>query len=163
MLDRRQFLRTTAAGIALGSLPRTFAADEKSNEFAGFTVGVQSYSFRNFNLEQTLERIRDLGLRHVEFYNRHVPLNTSEEQMRAVLALCRRYEITPIAFGVEGFTRDHDANRRKFEFARALGVRTLSADPDPDSFDSLDRLVAEFNISIAIHPHGPVGNNRLHR
>src|SRR5438094_10241 len=57
-------------------------------------------------------------------------------------------------------------NRRLFELGRALGVRYLSADPDPDSFDSLDRLVREFDIAIAIHPHGPEGprdNRRLHR
>ena len=57
---------------------------------------------------------------------------------------------------------DHAANRRKFEFARRLGVRFLTADPDPDSFDSLDQLVVEYNIGIAIHPHGPSGK-ALHR
>jgi sugar phosphate isomerase/epimerase len=63
---------------------------------------------------------------------------------------------------VEGFTSNHENNRRLFEFGRSLGIRYLSADPSPDSFDSLDRLVREFNIAIAIHPHGPQGN-RLHQ
>jgi inosose dehydratase len=67
-----------------------------------------------------------------------------------------------VAFGVERFTKDHAANRRLFEFARRLGVRFLTADPEPESFDSLDRLVVEFGIGIAIHPHGPVGKE-LHR
>jgi sugar phosphate isomerase/epimerase len=31
----------------------------------------------------------------------------------------------------------------------------LSADPDPDSFDSLDKLCEEYKIAIGIHPHGP--------
>jgi len=31
----------------------------------------------------------------------------------------------------------------------------LTADPTEDSFDSLDKLVAEFDIRIAIHNHGP--------
>src|SRR5262249_40348856 len=31
---------------------------------------------------------------------------------------------------------------------------------DPDSFDSLDKLVEEYKIAIAIHPHGPSGNGR---
>src|SRR5262249_51620146 len=38
----------------------------------------------------------------------------------------------------------------------------LSADPEPDSFDSLDKLCDEYKIAIAIHPHGPQGKN-LHR
>jgi len=130
--------------------------------FGGFTVGIQSYTFRNFNREQALQRIQQLGIHYVEFFSGHVPLNSTDAQISAVKSLCRDYDIAPIAFGVEGFSNNHAANRRKFEFARQLGVRYLSADPDPDSFDSLDRLVAEFNIAIAIHPHGPQGT-RLHR
>jgi sugar phosphate isomerase/epimerase len=125
-------------------------------------VGVQSYTFRHFPLEQCLQRTRDLGLHHIELFRGHVPTTSTPEQIRAVLNLCRQYHVTPVAFGVEDFTRNHDANRRVFEFARALGIRYLSANPTPDSFDSLDRLVREFDIRIAIHPHGPQGN-QLHR
>jgi sugar phosphate isomerase/epimerase len=71
------------------------------------------------------------------------------------LRLCKEYDLTPIAFGVEAFTKNHDANKKKFEFAKGLGVRSLTADPTPDSFDSLDKLVEEYKIPIAIHPHGP--------
>ena len=46
--------------------------------------------------------------------------------------------------------------------ARRLGIRMFSADPDPDSFDSLDKLCDEYKIAIGIHPHGPQGKT-LHR
>ncbi len=163
-LSRRGFLRTgAAAALSVAATPALLhAGNAAQGPFGGFTVGVQTYSFREFNLERTLQQTQKLGLRYVELYRGHVPLNSTPEQIKAVLRLCREHQITPIAFGVEGFTRDHAANRRKFEFARALGVRYLSADPDPDSFDSLDKLVAEFNIAIAIHPHGPQGK-QLHR
>ena len=171
LLPRRQFLQAGAAVAAIGlstaanagQQPAAGAAQDGPDPFGGFIVGVQSYSFRQFNLEQALTRIQDLGLHFVEFYNAHVPLNSTDEQINAARALCFRYGITPIAFGVEGFSKDHQANRRKFEFARKLGVRYLSADPSPDSFASLDQLVAEFGIGIAIHPHGPSGPNRLHQ
>ncbi len=171
-LPRRRFLQTGALAAAALTSAATAnsqvrasqenSAEENRDAFGGFLVGVQSYSFRQFNLEQALQRIQELGLHFVEFYNAHVPLNSTDEQINAARALCFRYGITPIAFGVESFSKDHAANRRKFEFARKLGVRYLSADPTPDSFDSLDRLVAEFGIGIAIHPHGPQGN-QLHR
>jgi sugar phosphate isomerase/epimerase len=165
-VTRRRFLEAGAVTAGLALLPAEVRAEPARpparDPFGGFIVGVQSYSFRNFNLERALERTRDLGLRHIEFYRGHVPVTSTPEQIRAVLNLCRRYEITPVAFGVEEFTRDHDANRRIFEFARRLGVGTLSANPTTDSFDSLDRLVREFDIKIAIHPHGPEGDH-LHR
>jgi sugar phosphate isomerase/epimerase len=164
-LSRRGFLRAGAGAVLGGAAVSALdaAAPDNKNPFGGFTVGIQSYTFRRFNLEQALQRIQKLGVRHVEFYNAHVPLNSTEAQIKAVKSLCREHNITPIAFGVEGFSKDHAANRRKFEFGRNLGIRYLSADPDPDSFDSLDRLVDEFKIAIAIHPHGPSGGGRLHR
>jgi sugar phosphate isomerase/epimerase len=76
--------------------------------------------------------------------------------------LAADYGITPVAFGVEKFSSNHDNNKRLFDFAAALGVKFLSADPDPNSFDSLDKLVEEYSIAIAIHPHGPMGG-KMHR
>ena len=57
--------------------------------------------------------------------------------------------------GVNGFGKNHDANRRIFEFAKKAGLKNISADPSEDSFDSLDKLVEEYGIRIAIHNHGP--------
>jgi len=163
--SRRDFLRSSAATVAGLSAARLLLADEKKGkgDFNGFTVGVQSYTFRKFSLEQALKRTQDLGLKFIEFYNGHVPLNASAEKLESVKKLCADYGVTPIAFGVEGFSKNRDANKRKFEFGKALGIKHLSADPDPDSFDSLDKLVDEYKISTAIHPHGPTGGGKLHR
>ena len=163
MPSRRQFLQATAAATFVparseAAQPRQPAADP----FGGFTVGIQSFSYRQLTFERALEQIQNLGLRHVELYRGHVPTTATDAQIKAAKNLLEKYRITPIAFGVERFTKDHAANRRLFEFARNLGVRYLTADPDPDSFDSLDKLVPEFNIGIAIHPHGPSGKE-LHR
>lgn len=163
-LTRRGFL-ASAASLAAGAAFARAAQEGADNRFGGFTVGIQSYTFRNFSLEQALQRTADLGLRSIELFRGHVPVTSTEAQLNAAKNLMRSHNITPISFGVERFTRDDAANRRIFEFARNLGVRYLSADPDPDSFDSLDRLVNEFDIKIAIHPHGPTGQGgrMLHR
>ncbi|MFO0849146.1 MAG: sugar phosphate isomerase/epimerase [Gemmataceae bacterium] len=153
-LSRRSFL---AASLALAAGPRrSFAADP----YGGLRVGVQSYSFRKFSLEQALKRTQELGLGYAEFYRGHVPTDSSPEKLAAIKALCKEYGVTPIAFGVESFTKDAAANKKLFDFAAGLGVKYLSADPTPDSFDSLDKLVDEYKIGIAIHPHGPSGKGR---
>ena len=145
-------------------MPSLLRREEKDDPFGGFTLGCQSYTFRNFDLEQALKRIKDLGLHYVEFYPDSTATRSTAtpEQIKAILKLCKDYDITPIAFGVQSFTKDHDANKKLFEFGKALGIKTFSADPDPDSFDSLDKLCDEYKIAIAIHPHGPQGN-KLHR
>ncbi len=162
---RRDFLSTGAAAAAAAVYCRPIWSDDKraAGDFGPFTVGAQSYCFRNFNVEQAVKRIHDLGLKNIEFYRGHVPISSSGEQVKAVQKVCKEYDVAPIAFGVEGFNNDHAANRRVFDFSKALGVKYLSADPAPDSFDSLDKLVEEYQIAIAIHPHGPGGGGQLHR
>jgi sugar phosphate isomerase/epimerase len=80
-----------------------------------------------------------------------------------LVRLCKEYDITPRVWGVQRFTKDHDANRKSFEYARRLGLQAMSANPDPDAFDSLDKLCEQYKIAIGIHPHGPVGGGRLDR
>jgi sugar phosphate isomerase/epimerase len=162
--NRRLFLKTSAALFGSAAIVSLRADDSKSasqDEFGGFTVGIQSYTFRKFNLEQALKRTQELGLKFVEFTSGHVPANSKPEQIDALTKLCSEYSITPVAYGVEKFTKDDDANKKLFEFGKALGIRTFSADPDP--FDSLDKMCEEYKISIAIHPHGPQGGGKLHR
>jgi sugar phosphate isomerase/epimerase len=163
-LSRRRFLQTGAAAtLGLAGLPALVnAADPKDKPFGEFTMGVQSYCFRNFDREQALKRTQDLGVHFIEFYSKHAPLNSTPEQIKAILKMCGDYDIKPIAFGVQRFTKDHDANKKLFDFGKALGIWTFSADPDPDSFDSLDKCCEQYKISIAIHPHGPQGK-KMHR
>jgi inosose dehydratase len=164
-MDRRHFLRAGAAAVVgTAGLPAALhaAQTEKGDSPGGFKLGVQSYTFRNFKLEPALKHTHDLGLHYIEFFRDHVRPDSTPDQVKAVLKLCREYDITPVAFGVERFTKKHDDNKKLFEFGKALGIQTLSADPDPDSFDSLDKLCEEYKIAIGIHPHGPQGKT-LHR
>jgi len=164
-MSRRRFLQAGAAGtVGLAGLPALLNAEEKNADpFGGFIMGAQSYCFRNFDTETALKRTQELGLHFIEFFQKHAPLNSTPDQIKALLRLCASYDIKPIAYGVQGFTNNHEANKKIFDFGKALGIKTFSADPNPDSFDSLDKLVDEHKISIAIHPHGPAGGGKLHR
>jgi inosose dehydratase len=159
LLSRRDMLRGTAA-LAAGVLAPQFACAKEDDPFGGYTIAIQSYTFRNFNLEKALTKINQVGVKNGEFFRNHIPVESTPEQLKAILKLCKESDVKPIAFGVESFTKNHDANKKKFEFGAALGVKHLSADPDPDSFDSLDKLCEEYKISIAIHPHGPSGKGK---
>lgn len=152
-LDRRSFLAAGAAALVAGKL----VADESADPFGGFRLGAQTYTFRNFSLEKALERMKKLGLKYGEFYQKHCPKTDKPEAIKAFLSLCKDYDVTPWAWGVEGFTKNHDANKRTFDFAKALGLKMISASPSADAFDSLDKLCDEYKIAVGIHPHGPVG------
>jgi sugar phosphate isomerase/epimerase len=156
-LDRRKFLGASAAAAAgLLALPRLALAADAGK----IGLGVQSYTFRNFDLDPALKRMKELGLKYAEFYSKHIPPNSNDEKIKGILDLCKESGVTPVGFGVSAFTKDHDANKKLFEFGKKLGLKYLSADPTPDSFDSLDKLCEEYKIAIAIHPHGPSGKGR---
>lgn len=153
-LTRRRFLASTAASAAISfGWPRARAADDSTP--GKYILGLQSYSLRNFSVDEAIEHTRELGLHTIEFFDRHFPLNSNPEQIAAMKTKLAKPDIRALGHGVNGFTKNHEANRRIFEFAKNAGIRNLSADPTEDSFDSLDRLVDEYDIRIAIHNHGP--------
>ena len=161
-LDRRRFLAAGAVAVGAAGLPHFLRGDEKKEDaLGGFKLGAQSYTFREFDLEPALKRMKSLGRRYVELFQKHAPLNSTPRQIEALLRLCKEYDVTPVAWGVQHFSKDMDANRKVFEFGKALGVKMFSASPTKDAFDSLDRLCDEYKIAIGIHPHGPVGKDKL--
>jgi len=162
-LDRRHFLKTSAAALSAATVPGLFAKEKKADPFGGFILGLQSYTYREFDLETCLKRSKEMGLHYIELYQKHASLTATPEQIKAVLNLCKDYEVKPVCWGVQSFTKNHEANKKVFEFGKALGIMSFSANPDPDSFDSLDKLCEEYKIAIAIHPHGPVSKDKLDR
>ena len=51
------------------------------------------------------------------------------------MKLCKDYDITPVAYGVEPFSKNHDENKKRFDLGKALGIKTLTADPTPRPHD----------------------------
>ncbi|MBX7255689.1 MAG: sugar phosphate isomerase/epimerase [Candidatus Hydrogenedentes bacterium] len=151
MISRRNFLAGSLAAVpAVGLLSRIAGA-----QAGGFRIGCQSYSFRKFPYEVAIAKLKELGLTEMEFCAVHFKPDAGDPAFAKVKETIAASGIKVSAYGVEGFSKDAAANRKKFEFAKALGIEILSADPSPDSFDNLDELCKEFNIKIAIHNHGP--------
>ncbi len=154
---RREFLQWTAAvaGAAALSPIATFAAD--ADPHGGFKVGIQSYSLRGFDGKTAMQHSQKLGLKYWESFRNHIAMDTAPEKVAAVKAMLKEHGITLLAFGVESFNENEGAARKAFDFAKAMGVMSISADPKKDkaTFDLLDKLVAEYDIAIAIHNHGP--------
>ena len=162
--NRRQFISqvasTAAAGIAaaglvpvLPAMRKSFAAD--ALPAARLKLGIQLYSLRGYPVDQALQHAKELGFEQVEFFSGMLPLDASAKQIAAMKEQVAKLGMSISAHGVNAFGKDAAANRKTFEFAKALGIRNISADPDPESFDSLNDLVQEYDIRIAIHNHGP--------
>jgi inosose dehydratase len=151
--SRRDFLRTSA--VAAGALTLGSRAAFAADDFGGFIMGSQSYSFRHFDYQGAVARLKELGLQNMEFCAAHFPPVVGHEGFPAVEAFIKDSGITAYSYGVENFSKDEEAARLKFEFGKKLGLKVLTANPARNSFDLLDKLTEEYGISIAIHNHGP--------
>ena len=158
LITRRKALFGFGAGLAaVAGTGRTWGVPGPQPEYGGFPMGIQSYSLRHLDLDSCLEATAGFGLHHIELYGAHLPIEASAAQISETLKKARRLDIAINAHGVNSFTADHEANRRVFEMANLAGIRNLSADPqnDPATFASLEKLVDEYGVRIAIHNHGP--------
>jgi sugar phosphate isomerase/epimerase len=159
-LSRRRFLAISSAaavGATFFDIPRILqaagAADAKNP--GGFPLGVQSYSLREFNTQEVVRHLKGMGVHYVEFYGKHLDPKASEDQIAETLKLLESADVKLAGHGVHGFSKNHEANKALFDFAKKAGVKVITANPAKDSFDSLEKLVAEYDIRIAIHNHGP--------
>lgn len=158
-LSRRAFLQ----GAALGTLGLTLLsnraaallASEAGSPYAPFRMGVQSYSLRNFNTDDALAKTQAMGLTYWESFLSHFPITDDPKVLAGYQEKLRAHNIRMLAYGVVDFSADEADARRKFVFAKAMGLQTLTASPNPDSLPLLDKLAPEYNIRVAIHNHGP--------
>ena len=160
LISRRSFL--AAGSGVIGSLilangcgkKGSFAEDEP---YCGFRMGVQSYCFREFkSTEKVIELLKALKLAHVEIWpGGHMPVDLPADQLSARIKQYHDAGITIDACGVLGLENDEAQCRKIFDYARALGVLSISAGPEYEALPMLDALTEEYGIPIAIHNHGP--------
>jgi inosose dehydratase len=151
--SRRSFLAATGAAAGLKALSSMRSATAAAA--APLNLGIQLYSLRGYPVDEALRHARDLGVKFIEFYPGMWPITADADAIAAMQKKLADLGLTVSAHGVNRFTKDAAANRKIFEFGKAAGITIFGADPDPDSFESLDALVKEFDIRIAIHNHGP--------
>lgn len=162
-ISRRNFIGNavrSVAGMALGgafgfALSHRASGGEAAvkEPYCGFRVGLQSYSLRKFGAEEAAAMVAQLGLKYVEAYPAHLP--SRKDIIEDAKAVLERHGLKVVAYGVVRLTKDEKAMRNLFEFAKAMGIEVLSADPDPDSFELLDKLTEEYGVAVGIHNHGP--------
>ena len=163
-MTRREALTAGLGLLAVAALglPNTAAAAPATSPGGGpFKLALQSYSLRGYkkagkaDADKALALTKELGLAYWEAYPEHFPVTADQAKIDDYKKRAGDSGVTVIGYGVVPFTKDEAKNRAYFEFAKAFGVSYLSADPTPDSFDDLDKLVEQYGVAVGIHNHGP--------
>jgi sugar phosphate isomerase/epimerase len=166
-LDRREFLLGSGVSLGTAGLLAGCGPEEPTTETAApeigltsanccFLLGFQSYSLRHFSSRDAFMREAEkLGLNYVELYRGHLKPSAPLGEVRTVRDGLAAIGLKVNAYGVEKLTADSESNEALFKFGKELGITSLSASPTKDAFPSLNRLVKQYDIKIAIHNHGP--------
>ncbi|MFO0983016.1 MAG: sugar phosphate isomerase/epimerase [Planctomycetota bacterium] len=152
--SRRDVLRSLPL-IALSPAP--LAAANRADQALGHVLklGLTTYSTRALSLADTVKAAVRLGLERVSVKDVHLALDSSAAERRAVASQLRDAGLQVLGCGVIAMPNDAAEIRRRFEYARDLGAPTIIASPDPLALDTLEAMVREFDIRVAIHNHGP--------
>jgi|SaaInlStandDraft_1057018.scaffolds.fasta_scaffold02726_4 inosose dehydratase len=156
MLTAKSIHSSFVALLGLMILTGSCSAED-ADPYGGFKMGIQSYSLRGFDVDQALEHSKKLGLKYWEAYPKHIPMSSLPAKVTEQKAILKEAGITLAAYGVVGFDDNETKARQAFDFAKAMGLKSISANPKKDkaTFDLLEKLVEEYQIPIAIHNHGP--------
>jgi len=158
LMDRRTALGALAAGATalltdqLGTAAQGKVVPAKPFPFK---LGLQSYSFNKLSFEDALAKTKSLGIRWWEGFPGHVPMTDDAGKIADYQKAFQAHDVKMISYGVIDFSTDEADARRKFQFAKAMGIGTLTASPTVDSLPMLDKLTTEYGVNIGIHNHGP--------
>lgn len=157
--SRRSFLHLLGAGALAGSLPRTvLLTQEKQPAGAGssvpFQLGIASYSFRAFTLDQVIEMSKRLEIKRLTLKDMHLPLTLPEPEIKRALEKIRSAGLALSSCGVVYMNSEEEVHKA-FAYARAAELNMMVGAPHKSLLQIAENEVKATGIALAIHNHGP--------
>jgi len=155
--SRRNFLRLSGTGLIASQAPSVLAADlTSSSKGKGipFELGIASYTFRQFSLEETIAMTNRLGIKKLCLKSMHMPLESTPEELQSMAGKVRDAGIDLYGGGVV-YMRSAEEVDNGFAYAKQAGMKVIVGVPNHELLGQCDKKVKETGIMLAIHNHGP--------
>jgi sugar phosphate isomerase/epimerase len=151
------------AGLSIGPLAaQTENKIPEECKTGGFFIGCQAYTFNRFTVFEAIEKTAEAGGKVIEFYpgqslSKEEPTikwdhNASPEVVQKVKDQLAKYKIHAVSYGVVGISSDEGEARKVFEFAKTMGLRSVTTE-SVDAIDTIEKLVKEYDIMVGFHDH----------
>ena len=153
---RNEFLKLTglsAAGVMAVTTGSRFAKKPIANDFK-FTLGLASYTTRNFSLDDTIKMMLRLGLTSVSLIDKHMPLDASAEDIKKAADKVRSAGLNLYGAGVI-YMKTAKEVENTFAYATSAGLEMIIGVPNHELLPLVNEKVISTNIKLAIHNHGP--------
>jgi len=154
--SRRQFFKISAAAAGAVMIPMQIQAGKTpvaadKNEFQ---LGIASYTFRKFSLDDTLKMTRQLAIDRIALKSFHLPLDSSKAEIEKIAQKVRSAGLILYGAGVI-YMKDESEVLNAFNYAQTAGIRIIIGVPEHDLLPLVERKAKETDIKVAIHNHGP--------
>jgi sugar phosphate isomerase/epimerase len=120
----------------------------------GYALGIADYTFRHFDIPQSIAIMQDLEIKQLTIKDFHMPLNSSPEKIREVMAQYAAGGIHVYGVGVIYMKTRTDVDQA-FNYAKNAGVSLIVGVPEYALLDYTEQKVKQYGIRLAIHNHGP--------
>lgn len=119
-----------------------------------FELGIASYTFREFSLEETIRMTSRLGIPKLCLKSMHMPLDSSPEKLKEDAAKVREAGIDLYGAGVIYMNTAEEVDNA-WNYARHAGLKIIVGVPEHQLLARCEQRVRETGIQLAIHNHGP--------
>jgi sugar phosphate isomerase/epimerase len=159
---RRQFLQVVGMGAAasftqqnssFGQVQNPPAADKKI-----LKLGLASYTFRKFSLDETLSAANWLDLKYIALKDFHLPLTSTQAECEKVAEKVKEADIELYGGGVIYMKNENEVNQA-FDYTKAAGMKIIIGSPEHELLPLVNKKVQQYDIKLAIHNHGPTDKN----
>ena len=158
MNSRRKFLKLAGTGVfaagasSLNAFPMMPVAVDKAVNT--FTIGMAGYTFREFNVEKTIEIMKKIGVTSLSLKDFHMPMNSTQEQINTVLEKFKSAGIKVYTVGVV-YMKTQESVDQAFEYAKMAGVKMIVGAPNYELLPYVEKKIKTYDFKMAIHNHGP--------
>lgn len=154
--SRRTFLGSAAVlGSAALLKPRASLAAKKPVELK---LGICSYSFgKAMPLPEVIEATKRLKVRSINIKPEfHLPFESSPQQIAEAVKMLEDAGLELAGTGTTYFLKNDEPEiRQRFDYNKALRSPLIVIGPTVETLPTIEKMVKEYNIKVAIHNHGP--------
>lgn len=154
MIKRKEFLRTLGCSAAAAVVGGVLPAQANPSPEASLTLGLASYTFRKFSLDETIGFAQRLGLKRIALKSMHLPLEASSTQIQEAVSRIKGAGLELYGAGVI-YMKTKEEVDQAFGYAKHAGLQVIIGVPNHELLPYTEQKVKESNIRLAIHNHGP--------
>lgn len=127
----------------------------------GWKIGVQTYTFKEFNFYQAIDKIDSCGAKYIECHTKmdiggglagKMDFTMNRATRKKIKLWLKRKKIKIVNYGVVKLKTETEW-KKLFEFGREIGIETFTAEPTPEFIPLISKLCDEYKINVAIHNH----------